>query len=668
MAGLFGFLVVFFGNILHQNCDVLLLSGAIVHLSINFKLMNPEIPLINNQFVCIIDRNRPDLAAIIASYLFRKGCYLPIFEFLSVTAANENLDEDVIDENSITRDRATKFATFTNNVLARMGSCEYLILAGLSDEQKSYLDFINLTTAIQIDEISEIDFLLSPFLLEEKQIIKCRSSELLEGLFLSQRQNNVIQIDEAAASITIELRYGRGVVIVENDESVASVIAVNWASSIDSDLLVVNSLEEDEKFIIQNHLEDWQNGDLSSYSEIEKMVLERVGVITFTKFLFGTFFTTGLPYSLVLKNCIPFSYVNLHLKPDFFIINNLIYEGKNQFGSAVVFSPKFFKDEETDFVSNGFKNRGFFVKELLGKAASVYNLDMHLKEFPYDLFHLCSHGGEIEGTTIEEFFFDRDGNRHTVEYDSVLSISASPRKEYLNVQHKSYFKKFDGLKWRSSELKNKHYPHYVFVDMQNALRSSTSKQKKAIGGRKKIPNSCGIQCIDSNHQGMVTTIASHSSPIIFNNTCWSWYQIAETFLVNGARGYIGTLWAVENAAAVDFAKEFYKNNLNTPIITSFHQSLNVLNGGRSENIYIFWGLHFSTLNIADKIESRKNVFSHLLKSYYQWKDRLSIIRNKRTAELIADIVNWTLNELKETFTKNDFELLKDKFNKSRKKS
>jgi hypothetical protein len=78
---------------------------------------------------------------------------------------------------------------------------------------------------------------------------------------------------------------------------------------------------------------------------------ERIGSIPFQKFNFATFFTTGFPYSLIIKNCIPCSYVDLNLRPDLFIMHNLLYEEKGRFAGAVVFCPEFFIDEESKLVS-----------------------------------------------------------------------------------------------------------------------------------------------------------------------------------------------------------------------------------------------------------------------------------------------------------------------------
>ncbi len=78
-----------------------------------------------------------------------------------------------------------------------------------------------------------------------------------------------------------------------------------------------------------------------------------------------------------------------------------------------------------------------------------------LKEFPYDLFHICSHGGEVNGYSLMEQFHDRYGVSHTIEYDEVVSFASSPDSKLIPVHTKQIWRKLDGLVWGSSELKEK---------------------------------------------------------------------------------------------------------------------------------------------------------------------------------------------------------------------
>jgi hypothetical protein len=88
-----------------------------------------------------------------------------------------------------------------------------------------------------------------------------------------------------------------------------------------------------------------------------------------------------------------------------FLKFNLLCELRPTLPSSIVFSPLEFEDEETNFVINKLED------------ATSYNIDNHVKEYPYEILHICSHGGEVEGSHLIEQFTDRDGNKHIVEYD-----------------------------------------------------------------------------------------------------------------------------------------------------------------------------------------------------------------------------------------------------------
>ena len=84
-----------------------------------------------------------------------------------------------------------------------------------------------------------------------------------------------------------------------------------------------------------------------------------------------------------------------------------------RFGSAVVFSPTFFSDEETSWLYEFFARNRYYLRPLVAQNASLATFDFHAQYFPYDLLHICSHGGEVDGYKMSEHFTDRDGKTHT---------------------------------------------------------------------------------------------------------------------------------------------------------------------------------------------------------------------------------------------------------------
>jgi hypothetical protein len=620
----------------------------------NFPI--PDIPIINNKFICIVDHEERELAASISSYLSQPNHYLPIFAFPSVGSNYTDVNNDPFQEDyGFAKNQARLYSTYLNNVLANLGGCEHLIFAGLSEDQKTFLDFSKNQNIIEIGNIHNVDFFLSPFH-QKTEYIECKSSEVLVGLSLALAKNSILKIAELADSLTLPNDQTEGIVVIEERNYVESIIAVNYAYSVNAAIHIVTPADDFNNSRILDLIESWKlNGRKNCGEQIQQIVLNRIGTIDFSNYKWATFFTYGIPYSLGIKNKIPCSYVRLKTWIEFFIMNNLIVErrqrmiNKPKFRGAVVFSPEFFEAEETNTVSSILETGNFVTKKLSGPSSSIHSLDMHLKEFPFDILHICTHGGKLPGWTAEQNFVDRFGKQHTVTYDEVFSVAKGRKTDQVRLSRKWFPKKLNGFAWNSSELHDQNYPSTLNFDMFRAIHEAEAKDKKILN-KKFIPNSCSIECTDGFHQGMVRFVASHSSPIIFNNSCWSWFDIAETFLGSGARGYIGTIWAVSNDGAIKFASEFYQTVFEKLIINSVHDSIQQLKHSEDENIYIYWGLHFATLAAETRrLNSEIKICRQLLTSYNQWTKKLQSITDKDIIENVLELRSWAQNEFKSIY-------------------
>lgn len=606
--------------------------------------MKEKIPEIDNEFFCIANYDNPILSAVVSSFVSKFGKYLPMFEFSSVTTKkiktdNEN-DED-IDEHQLSRVRATEFNIKIKNTLNRIGGCNILLLIDLSDDQKSYLTFLENYTIIEIKDVYDVEMYLR-YASNKTEFLSCKSNEIHLGLYFASENNLLLKIDENAQKIDLNDSKD-GIIVIENINYVSTIIAVNYAISINATIKIVEPIKLREREIYQL-IEKWQESDdINTYNDLSASIYPNVEDINFLQYKYATFFTVGVPYSLILENVIPFTHVHLYLNPDFFIFNNIYFENNEIIKSAIVFSPLEFNDEETDYVISKITDNNFFVKELIGKDAIVFNIDNHVKEYPFNILHICSHGGEINGFEITEKFVDSIGNSHIVEYDEVVSFAPSRGKELIPVTTKMIFRKFDGFNWKSKELKEVEYPHFVFSDMLNAIQKNEHKNRIP---KKRIPNSCSIKCFDFNYQAMFNLLAGNHSPFIFNNTCWSYSDISHKFIEVGAKAYIGTIWGVNNSIAKKTAESFYDELFNNTILDSLQRSLIHSKGTKDENIYFMWGLHFTSIKEGLSIEeSKKDVALALMKSTDIWMDKLNTTKKPSIRTNITELIEWNKYQL-----------------------
>lgn len=617
-----------------------------------------SIPKFNDEFVCIIDRHHFVLGAVISSFLHKKGTFLNIFELGTATARMSDTSEDKMDEHFISRTNLTEMDVKIHNSIRLIKGKPTIILGGLSEEQKSYLTFLDDYPCIEIDTVENIESYLLGFSYDKDTVISVRSNEVLFGLYDALKSNSILKIDEFAEPLNVNLGDSEGLIVIEDTNTVTSVIATNYAVSINASIRYIDALDEETPNKILYLIEYYKKGSAHIYKELESIIYPRIEGINFPNFKFCTFFTEGVPYSLFLKNIIPFTYVHLHLHVDLFIFNNIHKESLDSVGSSVIFSPlEFGHNEETSFVIEHFTKASYHVTSLIGKSASIYNLHKFIQDYPFDLLHICSHGGEVPGYAVTKKFKDRNGQQHTIEYDEVISLSPTDRyndenERLIEVTSKQIWKKFDGMVWKSKELKDKNYPHYVFTDMINEVHNKSNSGKKYNGIPKgNIPYSCSIKCygaggFTSTYQAVFNRIASsHITPIIFNNTCFSWAEISKSFIQSGAGTYIGTLWNIDNETAKNSSIEFYKNIFNTTILNSLFKSFGVTKGTEDENIYIMWGLHFTSLNKGKNIHtSYGNILRTLNDSLDSWKHKLLKTTNPRIKEDAKEIIKWLVEQ------------------------
>lgn len=568
---------------------------------------NKNIPKLRKDFIIVVHDAKAELAALVLSYLYDKDRYLPVFTYQNVDVSC-NLEINVPDIYAIQRKRAEEFSVFLNNAIIENGGCENLIYLGLSEEQKSYLDVHNYYNTLDIEIAEDIPAYLGGFGFAKDEKLECSLAQIGIGLFTALNENRLLSFaDHNPLLDDLNIECNGGLVIVERILTANFIVAVNYAASVNAKVYFTEALDKGEEEEVHFLLEGWQAGIASDIEKLKDKIGTRIGGINFSCYDYVTFFTEGLPYPLSVYEC-PSSLVNLIYRPDFFVFNAHLAEFKAQMGSAVVFSPILFKDEETEVLISLLEFENYYLRKMTGDRATTYNLKNTIENYPFGVMHICSHGGDVDGTDCLVRFMGSDNLRHCIEFSHVLNVAFTPYRDRHAVESIYYFKKLDGLLWRSHELKAKGYSHELYASLLGEI-SKAFDQKKVVQRGKifKVPNSKSIKCAyDLNYMANFDQfVAPNGHPFIFNNTCWSWANVSVSFLVGGCRGYIGTLREIENNKAVRFAKIFYNHLFSTNIITAFHAATQDFLKENPEPIYVYWGLHFSTVKNNRPVEFNK---------------------------------------------------------------
>lgn len=602
------------------------------------------IPRLETRAICIT--NDRVIGAAISSYFNTPESYFAIFKFPDVKPHADS-PESMSDE-YVSNIIGGETATLINNAIARLRP-EKVILAGLTEAQKTFFEFIPQSRRVDITNSDEIEAKLAYLERQFRGRLMCSPDNLVIGLLQAKREGMMLVItDDTAERFEVKSNTGTGIIVIENKRDISSIIAVNYAFSVNASIALVPQISRSTIHWVQDKIRNWkEQGDAKARTELEEQLTNQVGKINFDQYAFATFFTDGLPYSLVLENKLLVTHVMLSVKEDLFVFNNILYEYLDSFEAAIVFSPEEFEEEETDDVIKELRNNGFMIVKLVGRAATVRNFNHYAQQYPYDLLHICSHGGETNGYRVVDRFRDRAGNEHEVEYDEVVGFEPSYDTKMVRVNRKLIFRRFDDCGWMTPELSAKNLPKYIFEDMRKVLFDGSAGKNASSRKQVKEPiaSSCHIKCYDSIHQGMFWAVASHGSPVIFNNTCSSWYEISLFFLSVGCRGYIGTLWSINNAIAKQAAERFYRILFGGSIAQAYFEMINSIRETSNADIYIFWGLHFSTMKKPSG-NGKVKVARELLRAALDWCEKIVTTRVQEVKENSADILKFIISELK----------------------
>ena len=561
------------------------------------------IPRIDSRFVCVVDRENVVLAAVISAYFADAGTYFPMFSLPGVE--HPDAGQEFEDDEFITKMIGAEAAIKLGNALARIKARGYVILAGLSKAQKSYLKFADELTLCDVNDISEVRDKLANFGIRKETAIRSKASQVHLGLYRALNSGSALEIDETADDLADPATESNGLVVVESTlKHAGSVIAINYARSVDASVKLIPPLARKDARRILDLVQFWKGYGVSmARHDLFTEVDARIGSLTFDGYEFVTFFTEGLPYTLRVNIPGLCTYVDLANSADHLILNSILAETTTQLPSAVVFTvDEFLNNGEAQAVVARLAESKFYVRSLSGMGATGFSFGYHAEHFPYGILHIVSHGGEVDGYSVTEEFTDRKNVTHVFEYDEVVGFHGVPKADLIGVQRKVIPKAIDGIAWDDDERKGI-LPHYVYEDLRKQVFSEENwgenAQRKPLAN---IVGSCHVKCNDGIHQAMFRTVGGYGAPLIFNNTCWSWWGIADFFISGGARAYLGTLWAIHDSVAVAAADAFFEDALGGNIAAAVREANRTIADTDDAGIYALWGLHFSTLSKGRSID------------------------------------------------------------------
>lgn len=567
------------------------------------------------------------LTAMLCSRLAKQGEYLAVLE--APRMARPDVQAEVVT---------------CNNTLARVGATRHFFAGveiGAKNALRPYYNGSEVTDASSEDVISRIS------LLHNNGELVWGRDNIGVGLLRAMREKKHLIFSDTGPTQTFERGLNSHLVVVEDGNPLAQVIAANYAWSLGAGICVipeVSRIEEDN--ILSRFYSSSDASQTVSQQEILRDLAETlrllVGDAPIPKAGSGasvTYITGKLPFGFAFPE-IPSTHLFVYPRLGVSIVNGFARQKDRTIGTVVaaVVDPKQTDAPEVAKVREALFNRGSLVRTYEGNGASVRAISTMIDWYPYDFLLIATHCGDVSGVRDTYQFTDSSGRERELVVDSAPGIAATDDPDLLKVTVMSVFHSIDGVSWTDPDKDSKVRLGTAikdWVDLTTGGRELKPIKKEQID---RVRGSAALAMSDFNYIAMVQTIAGYGNPIIVNNACVSWHELASRFMYAGASSYIGTLvevlpWEAEEVIVRSITKHYDK-----PLAHAIWSAQRETYQGSVRKPYVVTGVYTSQLR-PTSVDAPEYIARRIL-------GMMDILSNRRKDQL----TDYARKELGETIT------------------
>lgn len=484
----------------------------------------------------------PFLAASASARLAAKGRYVA-----------------VLDGPRITRDDASAEAIKRTNAIALVKP-KTVIACALPPEALALLRPKIPPRMLKVCESEEeLRTLLSSPQLDQREPLKWGTSAIGVGLLKAMYEGRSIEFHADAPVERHHPTRSDHLVVVEEGEALSEVIAANYAFSIGAGLALIPAIStEIADEIIEGFYSVEEQREESATAVLGRLRTRiRALCLNVTAPTQGsmTFISRDLPLGYGFPEC---PTTHLFTYPDLgrTVINGFAAEQPSTRGInvAVVLDPGTTPAPEIEEAAISLANRSILVRGYRKGAANVRDVTEMVECFPYDLLIIATHCGDTSGYRETYEFIDSEGHARTLVADVGVGFARSDDPNMVRVAQHIRFISLDGVDWNDREAKSKLYVGTAMRDFMK--RDAGSRELKPVARERidRVVGTAGLQMSDSVYLPFFHTLADNQTPIIINNACTSWRELASRFMFGGARAYVGTIVPVNGVEAEELTR------------------------------------------------------------------------------------------------------------------
>ena len=266
--------------------------------------------------------------------------------------------------------------------------------------------------------------------------------------------------------------------------------------------------------------------------------------------------------------------------------------------------------------------------------------------YPYDLLIFATHCGDASGYRWTYEFRDSEGIDRTLVVDLAISAAATDDPDMLSVMQYVRFHSLDGVDWNDPVAKQSLYVGKAILDYSEWSKDErlNPSHKEPI---KRVIGSAAMAMADHNYLPVGYSLAGEGTPIIINNACVSWHELAGRFTYANARAYVGTLFPVSDIEAEEIVVRVIDKHFGKPLAHAVWCAQNAVYGeGGNRRPYVVTGVYPQRLRVTRE-DVRKHLFQRLLGEWRAWTGRMpaGTTEAKRLARDIDEKMSYYGREL-----------------------
>lgn len=427
-------------------------------------------------------------------------------------------------------------------------------------------------------------------------------------------------------------------VICEEGKPLSEVIAANYAFALGAGLALIPSVPREASDEILDGLYGLQDsGDLSPTERLEgltRRIKEYCPGVVVPPGGSITFVTSELPFGIAFPQAPTthlFTYPDLGIS----VINGFAAEQHGNAGVeiAVLVDPGTTPAPEIEASAKVLSKRGVFVRGYRGRKATVRSITEAVVLFPYDLLIFATHCGDADGFRWTYEYKDYEDVPRTLVVDIASGVGQTDEEETLDVMQYMRFHSLDGVSWtdpkKSEKIRVGSAIRY-FVDMERQEKIEPVK-KEEIG---RVAGSAAMKMFDHNYLAMPRQLGNKATPIIVNNACVSWHELAKRFMFADCRAYIGTLYPIVPSEADAVMMATIESQFEKELPHAVWSAQNAIYRNNPRRPYVVSGVYSQRFRFGSE-KAPIRILAELTEARADWERNLSQGKKEGVAE-------WTL--------------------------